>query len=97
MDFRDSTDKNAILARVDSMVKLNGDTCIGEALDYFYENMFTAAAGSRANVQKRVIVMTDGMLTQITFNSSRGMWLIPAMSAETNSRPGVNSQSQCRV
>lgn len=83
MDFRDSTDKNAILARVDSMVKLNGDTCIGEALDYFYENMFTAAAGSRANVQKRVIVMTDGMLTQITFNSSRGMWLIPAMSAET--------------
>ena len=42
------------------MRKLNGDTCIGEALDYFYSNMFTAQAGLREGVKQRVIVMTDG-------------------------------------
>jgi len=42
------------------MKKLNGDTCIGEALDYFYENMFTAEAGLRSDTKQRVIVMTDG-------------------------------------
>ena len=45
---------------IDGMRKLNGDTCIGEALDYFYRNMFTSQAGQRSDVEQRVIVMTDG-------------------------------------
>jgi hypothetical protein len=52
--------KGAVLRRIDSMKKLNGDTCIGEALDFFYTNMFNAAAGLRQDVSTRVIVMTDG-------------------------------------
>ena len=44
IDFREANSKDIIKQRVDSMRKLNGDTCIGEALDYFYSNMFTAQA-----------------------------------------------------
>ena len=43
------------------MRQMSGDTCIGEALDYFYRNMMTTAAGMRDDVKKKVIMMTDGM------------------------------------
>ena len=42
------------------MRQMSGDTCIGEALDYFYRNMMTSAAGMRNDVKKKVIMMTDG-------------------------------------
>ena len=40
-DFKDSNDKDALLQKIDRMRKLNGDTCIGEGLNYFLTNMFT--------------------------------------------------------
>ena len=60
LTFDRSTSKEAVIGAIDGMKKLNGDTCIGEALDYFYRNIFTSQAGLRSDVEQRVIVMTDG-------------------------------------
>ena len=60
MDYKDSTSKAEVLRKIDEMSQMSGDTCIGEALEYFYENMMTAEAGLRDGVKKRVIMMTDG-------------------------------------
>ena len=60
MDYKDSTSKKDVLQKIDDMRQMSGDTCIGEALGWFYENMMTAEAGLRDGVKKRVIMMTDG-------------------------------------
>ena len=36
MNFKDSTDKKTVIDRINNMRQMSGDTCIGEALDYFY-------------------------------------------------------------
>ena len=60
MDYKDSTNKKDVLRKIDEMQQMSGDTCIREALEYFYENMMTAEAGLCDGVKKRLIMMTDG-------------------------------------
>jgi len=36
LNFKDSTDKKTVIDRINNMRQMSGDTCIGEALDYFY-------------------------------------------------------------
>ena len=40
MNFKDSTDKKTVIDRINNMRQMSGDTCIGEALDYFYRSFF---------------------------------------------------------
>ena len=42
MNFKDSTDKKTVIDRINNMRQMSGDTCIGEALDYFYRSFFSS-------------------------------------------------------
>ena len=56
MDYKDSTSKKDVLEKIDNMRQMSGDTCIGEALEYFYTNMMTPEAGLR---EGRVLRTTE--------------------------------------
>ena len=36
LNFKDSADKKTVIDRINNMRQMSGDTCIGDALDYFY-------------------------------------------------------------
>ena len=60
--FSDSIDESKVFEKIEKMKKINGDTCLGETLDFFTRNMLTEAAGSRINagIEQIIFVMTDG-------------------------------------
>ena len=62
INFSESRDKNLVFKKIKNIKKINGDTCLGETLDYATRNMLTTAAGSRIEqgIEQIIFVMTDG-------------------------------------
>jgi len=59
--FNQATNKESVLSKIDGMKSLGGNTCIGEALQYFRYYVYIPQHGLRDGYTRRVIVLTDGV------------------------------------
>ncbi|XP_071081370.1 collagen alpha-6(VI) chain-like [Haliotis cracherodii] len=59
-NLKDHTDNSSLDSAISRIHWLNGETYTGDALNYVDRNSFSQANGGRNNVDKIVIVLTDG-------------------------------------